>query len=182
MGIEYYGFAFFIFVLICIVIFLCSYLFSDLKRQKKLLDEKETKLLKLYLSLEDAMDEFYDSIAESKEEIDARFQKLQTAVESDLKTLSTRAVVLEERKEFVQKPEGEQNPDFPKTAQETAKVDFRAVLEQQPQESAKGEETAKTRHESILLLAKQGKNYMQIAKELNITQTEVSLVVGMGEK
>ena len=69
MEIGYYGFAFFVFILLCLLMILYNYLFSDMKRQKKLLDEKENKLLRLYQSVEEALDDFHDSVEGSHGEI-----------------------------------------------------------------------------------------------------------------
>ena len=69
MGIEYYAFALFISGLICLIAILCKVLFANVKRQNKLLDEKETKLLQLYQTVESIMEEFGDQVKASIEEI-----------------------------------------------------------------------------------------------------------------
>ena len=66
---HYYAFALFISGLICLIAVLCKILFSDLKRQKKLLDEKETKLLQLYNTVESIMEEFADQVKATKDEL-----------------------------------------------------------------------------------------------------------------
>ncbi len=76
MELKYYGFAFFIFVLICLLMVLYNFLFSDLKRQRKLLDEKENKLLRFYQSVEEALDDFNDSVEKSFSEMDSRLKEL----------------------------------------------------------------------------------------------------------
>jgi hypothetical protein len=60
MRLEYYFFALFIAALACLVAILCKVLFADSRRQNKLLDEKEKKLLDLYRSVETIMEEFND--------------------------------------------------------------------------------------------------------------------------
>lgn len=72
----YYGFAFFIFILVGMLMLLYNYLFSDIKRQKKLLDEKENKLLRLYQSVEDALDDFNDSLERGIGEINVKLKDL----------------------------------------------------------------------------------------------------------
>ena len=57
LGIEYYAFAFYVFILVCIIILICRAAFSKFKN-KNVFEEKEAKLLKLYQTVEDAMDEF----------------------------------------------------------------------------------------------------------------------------
>ncbi|MCL2126042.1 MAG: hypothetical protein FWH33_09055 [Oscillospiraceae bacterium] len=69
MGIEYYSFALFIAALICLIAILFKVLFANVKRQHKLLDEKETKLLQLYNNVESIMDEFNDQIRASIDDI-----------------------------------------------------------------------------------------------------------------
>jgi len=76
MEIGYYGFAFFVFILLCLLMILYNYLFSDMKRQKKLLDEKENKLLRLYQSVEEALDDFHDSVEGSHGEISRQLREL----------------------------------------------------------------------------------------------------------
>jgi len=69
MGIEYYAFALFVAGLISLIAILCKVLFADLRRQHKLLDEKETKLLQLYRTVENIMEEFADQIKTTTEEM-----------------------------------------------------------------------------------------------------------------
>jgi len=69
MGIEYYAFALFVAGLICIIAILCKVLFSDVKRQQKLLDERESSILQLYNSIETIMEEFNDQVKATMEEL-----------------------------------------------------------------------------------------------------------------
>lgn len=69
MGIEYYAFALFLSGLICLIAILCKLLFSNVKRERKLLDEKETKLLQLYQTVESIMENFDDQVKAAMEEI-----------------------------------------------------------------------------------------------------------------
>ena len=69
MGIEYYAFALFISALICLIAILCKVLFANVKGQQKLLDEKETKLMQLYQTVESIMEEFDDQVKASLEEV-----------------------------------------------------------------------------------------------------------------
>jgi len=69
MGIEYYAFALFVAGLICVIAIICKVLFANVKRQQKLLDERESQILKLYTSVETLMEEFSDQVKATLEEI-----------------------------------------------------------------------------------------------------------------
>ena len=69
MGLEYYAFALFIAGLISLIAILLKMLFSNVKKQYKLLDEKETKLLQLYQTVEGIMEEWGDQVKTTMEEI-----------------------------------------------------------------------------------------------------------------
>jgi len=66
---EYYAFALFISGLICVIAIICKVLFANVKRQKKLLDERESQILQLYTSVETLMEEFNDQIKITTEEL-----------------------------------------------------------------------------------------------------------------
>ena len=69
IGIEYYAFSLFIAGLICVIAIICKVLFSNVKRQRKLLDERESQILKLYTSVETLMEEFSDQAKATMEEL-----------------------------------------------------------------------------------------------------------------
>ena len=58
MGLSYYGFALFIFGLLCAFAFLCKNLFMCNKGHILSIDKKERKLLTLYRAMEDMLNEF----------------------------------------------------------------------------------------------------------------------------
>jgi len=62
IGIGYYAYALFIAGLLCGVAIVCKVLFSNVKRQKKMLDERESQILHLYTSVETLMEEFDDQV------------------------------------------------------------------------------------------------------------------------
>jgi len=62
MGLEYYAFALFVAGLICVIAIICKVLFGNVKRQKKLLDERESQILQLYTSVETMMEEFNEQV------------------------------------------------------------------------------------------------------------------------
>ena len=72
MGIQYYAFALFVSGLICLIAILCKVLFADFRRQHKLLDEKETKLLELYRTVEGIMEELSDQSKATMEELSGK--------------------------------------------------------------------------------------------------------------
>lgn len=185
MGIEYYGFALFVFVLICIIIILCKRLFADVKAQRKLLEDKEIKLLQIYQTLEDAMDEFYDLVAESKSELDEKYRSLYTAVDeakadSAAPGASERAVIAPEQED------GLSDPAKRSALEEAAgrRGGFGEILAESAGHAAEEEEEAmpaERKHESIIEMAKDGMSRAEIAKTLKITQNEVDLVIGMNK-
>ena len=62
MGIEYYAFALFVAGLVCVIAIICKVLFGNIRRQKKLLDERESQILQLYTSVETLMEEFNEQV------------------------------------------------------------------------------------------------------------------------
>lgn len=186
MQLEYYGFALFVFVLICIIIILCKRLFADVKSQRKLLEEKETKLLKIYQTLEDAMDEFYDLVAESKSELDEKYRSLTSAADEVPARIRTDETAGINEGGAPLEPEDELRGAAKRNALEEAagkRGGFGEILADRV-ENAREEEapmTAERKHESIIEMAKNGMSRSDIAKELKITQNEVDLVIGMNK-
>lgn len=186
MGLEHYGFAFYIFILVCGVLFVYRQFFSDIRQQQKLLDEKESKLLKLYRSLEDVMEEFYDSAEQAKGELN---EKMRT-FEREFKMMPT-PLKRPDPAEPAARPVQPQQPapvrrEAPAPGgQPDFRQSFQAAHEQAPAAAPppRQEEASPWigMRGEILRLAKEGKDRAQIAKELNITQNEVSLVLGLNK-
>jgi len=205
MGLEYYGFALFVAGLICLIAILCKVLFTDLKRQQKLLDEKESKILQLYNTVETIMEEFTDQVKATTEELKEYESRAITRMASI--TLPPEAV----RKEQVLDKLPRTLPfnanrirvagEVLERAERIIKSD--AVIPPEPLETNENgvvfqrffDDTAdrlppvvedisggQTRNEAILTLAAEGKTYTQIASELGITQNEVQLVVDLAGK
>ena len=190
MNYTYYLFAFYIFVLICGALLLYRYLFSDLKRQQQMLEEKETKLLRLYQTLEEVMDDFYDSVESSKAEArvmadavkksaDEAASRIQEHVAAREVTNAPSPAPPEPKKRNSRRsntakstPKNEEAPPFRELVMETA-----AEPDGEPEE--KSEPAVKTRTESILELSRQGLERAEIARELNVTLSEVDLVIGI---
>ena len=82
IGLEYYAFALFIAALVCLVAILFKVLFSNVKQQNKLLDEKESKILQLYRTVENIMDEFGDQVKATTDDIKELERRVTARVES----------------------------------------------------------------------------------------------------
>ncbi|MCL2392027.1 MAG: hypothetical protein FWC66_05385 [Oscillospiraceae bacterium] len=202
MGIEYYAFALFIAGLICIIAILFKVLFSDLRRQNRLLDEKETKLLKLYLRVEEIMEEFtaqakttsYE-IKEFESRIAMRTEPLalipQTVKnEQTTEKLPAFFVTVDSNRirtagEVVPRVERMLKADIhapEKAMQANDEAIFQTFFDDavgalSPIPEIDGKYN---RNELILAMAKEGKADAQIASELGITQNEVRLVQHIG--
>ena len=72
MEIGYYAFALFIAGLICVIAIICKVLFGNVRRQKKLLDEQESRILLLYTSVETLMEEFNEQMKLTTAELKAQ--------------------------------------------------------------------------------------------------------------
>jgi len=208
MGLEYYGFASFIAGLICLVAVIFKVLFSNVKRQHKLLDEKETKLLQLYRTVENIMEEFNDQAKATTDELKeyekrtaARLATFATMTEVTPAHTETMNPMLKERVPRAERVDsgrmraagevlaraGRINRIEPhKTSTATVNNPKGAVFQQffaeSSAETPPAEEappSQQLRNEAILALAGEGKTHAQIASALGITQNEVKLVIGL---
>ena len=209
MGIEYYAFALFIAALICLIAILFKLLFANLRRQHKLLDEKETKLLQLYRTVESIMDEFNDQIRTSIDEIkeyenralahmtasltqprETNITEEQPAppqpVKSSAKPMTVDSTRIRAASEVLERAERMVKNSGKKTVAPSAKVAdgevIQRLFDEAPGElSDEGADGQLTggRRASILALADEGKTRAQIAQELGITQNEVKLVIDL---
>jgi len=202
VGIEFYAFALFIAGLICLIAILCKVLFADLRRQHKLLDEKETKLLQLYRNVESIMEEFSDQAKATMEELkeyenrsakralsaaqppeavkkDKQNDKPSRSVTVDSSRIRAASEVLE-RAERIIKSDALRPPINSNNG-----AVFKMFFDETEAELSASEMEAKekkTRNEAILSLAAEGKTDAQIASELGITRNEVKLVIGLKKK
>ena len=209
MGIEYYAFALFVTAMICIIAILFKMLFADVRRQKKMLDEKESELLKLYRTVENLMEEFTDQVKSTTREIKIHEDKImklrakaqQQSVEKRIQEqaapemteqLPKRMTVdsnsdrirlagdLIERQERVIKG----NMVNPNSAN-TRKPEFQQIFTEKEKEIQTIDATTnakKKRTDTVMALSKQGKTAAEIAKELGITQNEVRLIIELGKQ
>ena len=108
MGIEYYAFALFITALICIIAIIFKVLFANVKRQKKLLDERESEVLRLYGTIETIMEEFSDQVKASMDEIKASESRATTQISESVAQAQNSAVFeippeLEKKEQIIEK-------------------------------------------------------------------------------
>jgi len=211
MGLEYYAFALFVAGLVCVIAIICKVLFGNVKRQKKLLDERESQILQLYTSVETLMEEFNEQVKlttnelkeheyratsqmpafdlppkfEKKEQV---FEKLPRTLPFDANRIKVAGEVLE-RAERIVKSDAIITPP-PSVGGSAGREEGGAVfqkffddtLESTPPPPPTPEEKSaavKTRTESIIELANEGKSDVEIASELGITRNEVLLVIGL---
>jgi len=203
MVIEHYAFALFIAGLVCLVVILAKVLFSDLKRQHKLLDEKESKLLQLYSTVENIMEEFAEQAkvtADEIKEFESRVAMRAASITLPLEAVKDEQVIEKlpaarpvtvdstriraasevlERAERIVKSDTVKPPV--KNTQPTGAV-FQSFFDETAETAPPLPEAAnnkKSRNEMIMELASQGKSDPQIASELGITQNEVRLILDL---
>jgi len=206
MGIEYYAFALFVAGLICVIAVICKVLFGNVKRQKKLLDERESQILQLYTSVETLMEEFNEQVKlttnELKEheyratshisafDLPPSLEKKEQVIEKLPRTLPLNADRIRVAGEVIERAERIIKSDTiispaPQEKDEGGAVFqkfFDETIETTPPPPPTAEEqkqNVKTRTESILELAAEGKTDIEIASELGITRNEVLLVIGL---
>jgi len=166
MDITVFAFAFFVFLLLCALI----WMYSRLKRPKKsaedAVSEKERRLYKLYQNLEDMMngieeyvEEARSGIAKDKEEIaaiHAKIENMHVIYKNDIQ-----ARVEEEVKPKEKETEKEIEKDAP-AAKKEIKI---------PRNISKSE--------VVRYLKDEGMEDDKIAKELGISKGEVLLILGL---
>jgi len=209
MGIEYYAFALFIAALVCIVALVFKVLFSNVKRQQRMLDERETQILHLYNTIETIMEEFGDQVKVSMDEIKAAqyratsqiaafnlppelerkekvLDKVQVPRTEPLTANRIRAAgeVLE-RAERIIKHDLIVNEEAavppPEPAPQSAGV-FQKFFDDAVDAPPQEFETVNgtpSRNDKIMALAKEGKTDIEIASSLGITRNEVQLITSL---
>jgi len=207
MGLEYYAFALFVAGLICVIAIICKVLFANVKRQKKLLDDKESQLLQLYNTVETLMEEFNDQVkittAELKEqeyratshisafnlppaleEKEQVLEKLPRTLPLDATRIKAASEVIESAQRVIKHDKIIPPPPEPQKEENGAVFQkfFDETAESTPPLPPTEQErqiSIKTRTDMILELANEGKSDVEIASELGITRNEVLLVVGL---
>ena len=207
INIKYYAFALFIAGLVCLIAILCRVLFADLKRQHKLLDEKETKLLELYRTVESIIEEFDDQAKAAMDEIrEYENRAAKRAATAALppeppkpppqETVEFKPPVMDVVESNRMRVAGEVLARAERMVKNSAVVQsavaskrdsedvFQRLFDDAIVETPQTEDTTghSARNEAILALSESGKSPSQIARELGITQNEVSLVIGLTGK
>ena len=104
--VEYYAFVLFVAGLVCLVAVLLKLLFADVRRQKKMLDEKESKLLQLYQSVESIMDEFNDQYRTVMDELESKTDEVvKKASEFEVRAAEHAAAAAELQRYMQHEPE-----------------------------------------------------------------------------
>jgi hypothetical protein len=170
---EYYAMSFLIFVLACVIAYLCKYIFSDLHRQNRDLREKEGKLLEMYESVEDFMEAFQTDTKASKAEMRA----LRGEMEALKETVGRAQAIIAypEDAQYAAAPEyidkAEEARRLPPYAQQYADAPEGDII------VASGDRDQI--REGVVKLYMEGKSICQIARELGVTQSEVALIIVM---
>ncbi|MDD5017607.1 MAG: hypothetical protein PHO15_05870 [Eubacteriales bacterium] len=159
MTISHYLFVFYVFLLVCAVIWFIGRMTRNKKQDDKSNYEKEQRLFKLYQNVEDMMNGFEEYAEEAKKQID----------ESVAKALS----LLEETK-IIHKKSGEtdikSSGDVINRRESRSKAKIPATTEKKQREKT---------IDMILSLAEEGLDNEKIARELGISSRAVSLILEM---
>ena len=207
MSAGYYAFALFVTGLICVIAIICKLLFANVRKQYKILDEKETKLLRLYQSVESLMEDFndqakatVDEIREygSRNSIGAAFiappilehgEKGFLQPEGPMRAERGGSNRLKAANEVLARAEKMAKSNTAKAPAVSAKNDKNEVFQRLFEEAAMQPATddsetpsKQARSEAILTLAEEGKTDAQIASELGITQNEVRLIIELSKR
>lgn len=165
MDLTHYTFAFFVFILVCGVILLLGRVLGSGKKSEKGNYEKEQRLFKLYQNVEDMMTSFEEYVEESQAKIDESYKKVIQLIENSHKT--------ERKTEPVQDVSNEvKSPD------ETVKDIFDIPFDISS-DSTSDMPSDMPAEEAIPYLLKQGLAKEEIAKQLGISNREVTLIMGI---
>jgi hypothetical protein len=166
IGTDHYAFALYIFALLCVTLLLIKLLFSGTKTQMKLLEEKQAELLRLYRMVEGAIEEYYDQVNESKDEIrNLGRLHLPEQIQPSKPLQSALHFPAPEKSP----PSPEVIPLFQHVVDELVSDDP-LVTQQQDGEN---------RRANILRLLDKNLDKTQIAKQLGVTVTEVEIIADL---
>ncbi|MDR1298923.1 MAG: helix-turn-helix domain-containing protein [Oscillospiraceae bacterium] len=170
---EYYAMSFLIFVMACVIAYLCKYIFSDLHRQNRDLQEKEGKLLEMYENVEDFMEDFQTDTKASKAEM--------RALRGEIEALKETVGRTETYIGFNEEGRCEAEADYIVKADEARSLPPHA---QQYADAPEGDIIVASAdreqiREGVIRLYVEGKSICQIARELGVTQSEVALIIVM---
>ncbi len=163
MGVEYYLFALFVFglVILLLVLFLNG-MKKNRKKEEADLDEKEKKVMMLYFEVEDMIEALKEYVDSSKENIETNIKRIET----DMQALST----LREGFTYIREESGRQQEiDSFKEMQETRpSIDIVVGTE---------EEYIPEEEKTLEDLLREGEDVEAIAKRMNLSKTEVALML-----
>lgn len=166
MDLTHYTFAFFVFILVCGVILLLGRVLGSGKKNEKGNYEKEQRLFKLYQNVEDMMTSFEEYVEESQAKIDESYKKVMKLIEnSHLTERKTEPVQVNVSNEVKKPDEAVKDVfDIPFDISSDSTTDMPSDM---PAE------------EAIPYLLKQGLSKEEIAKQLGISNREVTLIMGI---
>lgn len=177
MELSYYFFAFFIFLLLCSFALLCRILFLRGRRERQNYDEKEKKLLTLYSTMEDMMDEFNQTALKASEEMNRHITEIRSIKVSARPTPPY----------VVRQPSPPPPPPPTPPMSSLAAGEMRINAPPSPHDYAaqpateaapKGERLP----DRILSLHEEGLDRLHIAERLAVTMGEVDLVLGIAKQ
>lgn len=151
MDITHYTFAFFVFILLCVLILIYSRLMRGKKKDETGSFEKEQRLFKLYQNIEDMLGSFEEYAEESKKEISRALEQV--------------SALISEAKNAPKLNEPETN--------KPAEKEKEAVKET----SKKHDDTNIRPEDRIPQMVEKGMKKSEIAKELGLTIREVTLIM-----
>ncbi len=176
-----YLFVFYVFALLCIFALICKCLFAKSRKNLLSLAEKEKKLLALYSTMEELIDDFNSSTEASKRELDSRIREIRelainskTQVENNL-ALFQQANLELKHEMSLKKQQKQQKIALAKEEEPVKAPNF-------PKISSVPEISSTNRSAMIVNLHDDGFDRLQIAKELAVTVNEVDLVLGIAAK
>lgn len=149
MDITHYSFAFFVFVLVCVLILLYGRISRGKKKDDAGSFEKEQRLFRLYQNIEDMLGSFEEYAEESKKEISRGLERMEA--------------LKDEANESEQKAEN--TADISQMPAKSADI--------KPEQS----DSALKPEDRIPLLIEKGMKKNEIAKELGLTIREVTLIM-----
>lgn len=155
MGITEFVFAFFIFILVCLAIIFYAKIVRPSKAKEDSSTDKEKKLFKLYQNLEDMMNGIEEYVEEARKEIDESKSKMAALLE--------KAMQIQKKLHEQKPPEDPKRKDAPKSKEETPAKTLRNM----------------NKNDLVRYLRQEGLDDEKIAKELEISRGEVSLILGM---
>ena len=158
-----FAFAFFIFVLVCLVILLYAKMARPAKNRDDVGSDKEKRLFKLYQNLEDMMNSIEEYVEEAKKEIAQDKEKISGLIEEAVRMQKGYAVQQQKPKEETPVPVSEiKEPPI-------VREELPAI---KPLRNMK-------KNELVLYMKKEGMDDDKIAKELGISRGEVALILGI---